>query len=242
MGKIILTNLPTLSVVFAVHNEAESIEHVIREFYEEIGDKIPIEIIIAEDGSTDGTKDIIKRLSEELPIRINMSDERRGYLGGVKAGLSSVKTPYALFADSDGQCSAKDFWNFWENKDNDIVIGWRVNRQDAFYRKVLSEGFQKIMKTLLGGIPFHDLSCPYMLMKENVINTISDVKHLKYSCWPEFVARVYKKGFKIVEVPINHRERFAGNTQVYKPTKLIKIILSQFIGAIKLYVESNQKK
>jgi len=230
---------PMLSIVFAVYNEAESIEHVIKEFYEEIGKRIPTEILVAEDGSTDGTKEILKRLSKELPIRLNMSNERRGYLGGVKAGLCDVRTPYALFVDSDGQCAAKDFWKFWDNKDEyDLVLGWRVDRQDAFYRKVLSGGFQSIMKVLLGGVPYHDLSCPYMLIKRDVIHTtVSEVKHLKYSCWPEFIARVYKKGFKIMEVPINHRERFAGETQVYKPTKLLKIMASQLLGAFSLRFE-----
>ncbi len=230
---------PVLSIVFAVYNEAESIERVIREFYEEIGTKIPTEIIVAEDGSTDGTKEILNGLSKNLPIRLNMKDERRGYLRAVKDGLNDVRTPYALFIDSDGQCAAKDFWKFWEYKDKyDLVLGWRYNRRDVLYRKVLSGGFQGIIKTLLGGIPFHDLSCPYMLIKNNVIyTTVSEVKHLKYSCWPEFVVRVYRKGYNIIEVPVNHRERLAGETQVYRPTKLLKIMISQFIGAFNLYTE-----
>lgn len=234
-----LTNsIPTLSIVFAVYNEAGSIERVIKEFYEEIGTKIPVEIIVAEDGSNDGTKEILKELSDKLPIILNMKDGRRGYLGAVKDGLNDVRTPYALFIDSDGQCAAKDFWKFWECRDKDLVIGWRSNRQDMLYRKILSGGFQGIIKTLFGGVPFHDLSCPYMLMKENVIRTtISEVKHLRYSCWPEFVVRVCRKGYNITEVPINHRERLAGETQVYKPTKLLKIMLSQFIGAFSLYAE-----
>ena len=232
-------SIPTLSIVFAVYNEAESIESVIKEFYEEIGTKIPVEIIVAEDGSTDGTKDILKRLSKELPIRLNMKDDRRGYLGAIKDGLNDVRTPYAIFIDSDGQCTAKDFWKFWEHKDKcDMVLGWRSNRKDVLYRKVLSGGFQNIIKILFDGVPFHDLSCPYMLIKHNVIHTtIPEVKHLKYSCWPEFVVRVYRKGYNIIEVPIDHRERLAGETQVYKPTKLLKIMISQFIGAFSLYAE-----
>lgn len=235
-----LTNsVPTLSIVFAVHNEATSIGRVIKEFYEEIGPKIHAEIIVVEDGSTDGTKEILKELSEKLPITLNMKGERRGYLGAVKDGLGNVRTPYALFVDSDGQCAAKDFWKFWRYKDGyDLILGWRFNRQDLFYRKILSGGFQGIIKILFGGMAFHDLSCPYMLIKDDVIHTtISEVKHLKYSCWPEFIVRAYRKGYNIIEVPIDHRKRLAGETQVYKPTKLLKIMVSQFIGAFNLYAE-----
>ncbi len=236
---IYLTNPPKISIVFAAYNEAASIERVIREFYEEIGTKIPVEIIIAEDGSTDGTKDILRRLSRELPIRLNMSDERRGYLAAVKAGLSDVRTPYALFADSDGQCAADDFWKLWKNKDKyDLVLGWRINRQDALYRKILSEGFQIIIRILFGRIPFRDLSCPYMLMKKDVIHAIvPEIKYLKHGCWPEFLVRVYKRGYSMLEVPINHRERFAGKTQVFRPNKLLYIILYHLFGALKLRFE-----
>jgi hypothetical protein len=77
-----------------------------------------------------------------------------------------------------------------------------------------------------------------MLMKKDVIlTTISEVKNLKYSCWPEFVIRTYKKGYDIVEVPIHHRERLAGVTQVYKPTKILNIIISQFVGIFNLHSE-----
>lgn len=239
MGKVIFLTDAILSIVFAAHNEAKSIDCVIREFYEEIGTKIPTEIIVAEDGSTDGTKDILDRLSRELPIILNVRNERRGYLEGVKDGLREVRTQYALFVDSDGQCAAKDFWKFWARKNEcDLILGWRVDRQDVLYRKILSGGFQNITKILFGGIPFHDLSCPYILMKKEIIyTTIPEVKYLKYSCWPEFVIRAYRKGYNIIEVPIDHRERLAGETQVYKPTKILNIIISQLIGIFNLHSE-----
>ena len=59
-----------ISFIFPVYNEEKIIEHVIDEFYNEIGSKIPIEIIVAEDGSTDGTKAILSELSKRIPMKI----------------------------------------------------------------------------------------------------------------------------------------------------------------------------
>lgn len=117
-------NIPEVSLLLPVHNEAETIEKTITEFYAEIGTKIPLEIIVAEDGSTDGTKDILRRLNKRIPMKLVLGEQRKGYMRGVKDGLRQVTTDYVFFVDSDGQHKASDFWKLYRMKgDYDLIVG-----------------------------------------------------------------------------------------------------------------------
>ena len=100
-----------ISLVIPVYNEVEVIEKVIRDFYDKVISKIDgAQFIIAEDGSNDGTKEVLKRLSEEIPIMLVMGDERKGYTRAVKDALKLPEHDIIFFSDSDGQQEPDDFW------------------------------------------------------------------------------------------------------------------------------------
>jgi dolichol-phosphate mannosyltransferase len=236
--KNVKQNEPEISLLMPVHNEAETIEKTILEFYREIGTKIPIEIIVAEDGSTDGTKDILCRLSEKIPMKLILGAKRRGYMGGVKDGLRHVTTDYVFFVDSDGQHSASDFWKLYEMKDfHDMIIGKKIKRNDPPHRILLSKIFH-LMIYYMFRLPIHDPDTAYRLLKRELVNSVTeDVSLLPYSFWTEFTVRAFKKGFDIVEVPVVHKRRLNGDTRLYKLNKLSWIVISQLIGLSKLRKE-----
>ena len=75
---------PDVEVLLPVHNEAESIEPTIREIYDGLSTRLKVGFLICEDGSKDDTKGILRRLSRELPLRLNLSEERKGYSRAVR--------------------------------------------------------------------------------------------------------------------------------------------------------------
>lgn len=229
----------SVSLILPVHNEADNIETVVRSFYEEIGKKINLEIVVAEDGSTDGTKEILKRLSKEIPMTLLMDDNRLGYTGGLKNGLQKATGDYVLFCDSDGQHFPADFFAMYrESNGYDIVDGWRVNRADTAFRKAMSRTFQIFSRAFFGVKGLFDVTAPYRLVKRSIALQITNqVKYMRESFWTEFTIRAIKAGAKIKEVPVRHRLRLSGDTVVYKPTKLPKIVFSQFKGMLKLWIE-----
>lgn len=227
---------PEVAVLMPVHNEADIIENVVLEFYETVGRKMPLEIVLSEDGSVDGTKDVIKQLSRKVPLEAVLSKARKGYAGGIKDGLKLVKAKYVLITDSDGQHTAEDFWRLWELRDKyDIVSGWRVDRADSFYRRAMSRAFQLMAKTFVKVPRLRDVTSPYKLMRTDMARSVADeCEYMRESFWTEFTIRAYNMGAKIHEVPVVHKERNNGSTNVYKPYKMPKIVLSQFKGLIKL--------
>jgi len=233
----------SVTLLLTAHNEADTIESVISEFYREIGEKIPLKILVVEDGSTDGTKEILLKLSKTFPLGFLSGKERRGYSKAVTEGLKRIDTEYVFFTDGDGQHVAKDFWKLYEFRDNySVVSGWRVKRADALHRKVMSKVFQWMIKGLFKLPNFHDITAPYKLMQSDVAKVVANEwKYMKESFWAEFIIRAHKKGLKIVEVPVRHRSRIDNSnnssTRVYKPLKIPKIAISQLLGLLRLWPE-----
>ena len=228
-----------------VHNEADTIEAVITRFYEEISRRIPLKIVVAEDGSTDGTKEILRRMSGRIPMNLILGDERKGYSKGLVDGLERVDTEFVSFADSDGQHIPEDFWKLWELRDRyDIVSGWRVDRADAFHRKLMSNVFQWMARTIFKLPSFHDITGPFKLMRTEIAKEIAkEFRYMKESFWMEFTIRACGKGFKITEIPVNHRNRLGeGSTRVYKLSKVPAIALYQFTALLKLWWEERRRR
>ena len=230
---------PEFSLLLPVYNEAETIASVISEFYNEICLKIPMEIVVAEDGSTDGTKEILRNLAEKIPMKLILGEKRKGYSRGLIDGLSKVDTEYVVFVDSDGQHLARDFWKLYKLRDKwDIVSGWRVQRADGFHRKLMSSTFQIMAKILFKLPPLRDITAPYRLVRTEVAKEIAkEFKYMNESFWTEFTVRACRKDFSITEVPIIHSRRLKGATNVYKPHKLLGIVISQFKGMFLLWRE-----
>lgn len=230
-----------VEVVMPVHNEGESIEATVREWYDELSPKVKVGFSITEDGSIDNTKEVLAHLRDTLPVKLDMTDERRGYSRAVIDAFRATSAPFVLAVDSDGQCDPRDFWQFWEKRDDyDVVIGWRVHRADSGVRKLMS-GSYRLLHKLLFWVPIHDPSCPYLLIKRPVLERLlPHLGVLEQGFWWEFTARVRRAGFSMTELPVHHRDRAAGVTQVYKVGKIPGIAISHGLGLIRVWWQTRR--
>ena len=229
---------PVLEVLLPVHNEGDSIERTVREIHDELSPQVPLRFIICEDGSVDDTREVLTRLSQSLPMKLIMSEARKGYSRAVVDGMKQLEAPYLLCLDSDGQCDPKDFWKFWEARDTaDVVIGWRVNRADNFMRRTMSRFFYYVYQ-MFYRTPVHDPSCSFVLISGKVADAIAPkMGQMQQGFWWEFVARVHGCRFNLHEIPINHRLRSAGETQVYHLRKLPGIGWRHFVALFRIWAQ-----
>jgi glycosyltransferase involved in cell wall biosynthesis len=230
-----------LEVLLPVHSEAETIEATIREIYEEFSPKLRMRFIIREDGSQDATKQILTRLSLAIPMNLSLSDARKGYSAAVRDGMTALQAPYLLCLDSDGQCDPKDFWSFWEARhDADVLLGWRVARADTLLRKTLSRFFCLFYQALFR-IPVRDPSCPYVFARQEVIRRlVPELGAMQQGFWWEFVARTHRRGYTIKELPVHHRRRTGGTTQVYQYVKMPGIFFRHFFALFKIWRQTRR--
>lgn len=227
---------PEIQIVLPVHNEEECIETVLDELYDELSPRLSIQFVISEDGSQDRTKQILQELSHRLPMILIMDEQQKGYSQAVADAYRATTSDYILALDSDGQCSPKDFWNFYQDREKfDISMGWRRPRSDTLFRRVLSGGFKAIYQMLFR-VPLHDPSCPYLLITKEVRDAVvKDMGTFSHGFWWEFFARAHSKGFKIREIPIQHRTRLAGHTKSYPLASLPGIAFTHVSGLFRIW-------
>jgi dolichol-phosphate mannosyltransferase len=232
-------NKPTrpveLQVLLPVYNEAPSIEQTLREMHGVVATIAPMEFLICEDGSADGTKEILRRLAGELPLRLIQGDALKGYSRAVRDGMLAANAPYLLSMDSDGQCDPSDVQAFWELRRPDgVVVGWRKQRADSRLRRMLSRIFFSVYRLVIP-VPIHDPSCPFVLAgREVVAQLVGEMGSMREGYWWEFAARVYLHRIPIVEVPIRHRIRTAGVTKVYRFRKMPEVFLRHLVALFQI--------
>lgn len=226
----------SISIILPVFNEVKSLEHVLLSWNKYLNEKeIFHEFVICEDGSTDGTKELITWLEKKYPISNQSSKDRRGYGPGVISGIIASKFDYILCIDSDGQCMPNSFLEFYNNRNSaDILIGNRNPRNDPIIRLIYSKLF-KIIHDYLFDTKIKDPSCPFVFAKKkNYLILLDKLNYLKEGFWWGFVAAAKMSRLKISQIDIVHYKRYDGSTVVYKLTKMPSIIFKNIIGLVRL--------
>ena len=227
-----------ICLVLPVYNEESTIADTLIAFsesFKRIG--VEIEFIISEDGSSDNSVEIIQTLSKSMNINLLSSKEKGNYNSAVLKGLSNANKEIIAFVDSDGQYDPKDLIkmiNLLEK--NKFVAGYRNPRVDTKFRIIISLSF-KFLYYFLFKIKLKDPSCSYFVGYKDDVNQIINKYRFGYlpeGFWWEFYARAKSLNIEILQVDINHRKRAAGNTVVYRPTKLPRIVIEHLIGLFKL--------
>jgi glycosyltransferase involved in cell wall biosynthesis len=228
---------PNLSVIVPVHNEVESLESVISEWNSSLRSIAGLDyvFIICEDGSTDGTKELVTELESRHPLINNSVPRRRGYGQAVISGLALVKTDYVLCIDSDGQIGPDQMDEVWRHRSDDyFLIGWRNPRFDPPFRIMYSKLF-KVYHRILFPNGLHDPSCPFVLGHRKLFEEVTPyLIYLSEGFWWGFVGACRKQKIPIDEIPIRHRKRISANTKVYTLARIPGIVLRNSIGLLKL--------
>jgi len=232
-----MSSAPDLQIVMPVHNEAASIGAVLKEWVDALSPYLKLEFIITEDGSKDGTKEILAGLAKRHSMILDMTDKRRGYTGAMIAGMRLSTAPYVLAVDADGQFDPKDFRKFWDQREQSpFLIGWRTRRNDVLARRIMSKSF-KALHRLLFHQRLHDASCGYVLMRRSALEKLlPELGLVPEGFWLEVTARAGRRGIPIMEVPINHRSRTAGTTVVYKPARVPGIAWRNASGLLRVWL------
>jgi glycosyltransferase involved in cell wall biosynthesis len=211
----------SIDVVLPVHNEGASIADTLREFHAKVADaaQIPIRFVICEDGSSDDTVPVLQTLAKDLPIKLISDPVRKGYSRAVIDGLRATDSEWIVCIDSDDQCDPADFMQLVAARPgHDMIIGYRNPRSDTRVRKLMSGAFGFVYRRFFA-VRLRDPPCPYILISRSGLHAIlsGNVGILKQGFRWEFVARATALGLHIREVPVRHRVRSSGTTQVYRP-------------------------
>jgi glycosyltransferase involved in cell wall biosynthesis len=231
-----------ISLVFPVYNESFIIEQTLRNYISELAPRVQnLEVIVAEDGSTDDTKAVLERLAAELPIKVYMSDERKGYQRAIKDALGYATQPWVLLVDSDYQFAVIDFWRLEQYRStHDVVLGMKAPRKDPIYRIWLSRGYNFLLRHFFR-VPYRDMDTGFRLLRRDLVREIApEVRHMSFFT-AEFVVRAHYANARIIEVPVAHYARKASSSSIFFVSKLFGICLEQFIGLLRMRQEFRRR-
>ena len=231
-------------VIIPTYNERENIENIIRAVFNL---EKSFHILIIEDGSPDGTADIVKQLQKEFPEQLFMV-ERKGKLGLGTAYIAGFKWAlehhyeYIFEMDADFSHNPQDLprlYNACAEEGGDVAIGSRyvsgVNVVNWPMSRVLMSYFASKYVRLITGVPIHDTTAGFKCYRREVLETIdlNNIRFKGYAFQIEMKFTAFKCGFKIVEVPVIFINRELGTSKMNS-----SIFGEAVFGVIKLKLNS----
>jgi dolichol-phosphate mannosyltransferase len=214
-------------VIIPTYNEKENIERMVRKVF-----SLPVvfELLIVDDGSPDGTAQIVQNLQNEFGKKLHLL-ERKGklglgtaYIAGFKYAIQH-KFDYIFEMDCDFSHNPDDLVNLFNAcaKDGaDLSIGSRYVKGGKVVNwpidRILMSYFASLYVRLVLWINIHDTTAGFKCYKRNVLETINldAIKFIGYAFQIEMKYKVKKAGFKIKEVPITFTDRTAGESKMSK--------------------------
>ncbi|OGW75831.1 MAG: hypothetical protein A2Z72_04170 [Omnitrophica bacterium RBG_13_46_9] len=210
-----------LSVILPAFNEKENLPLLVPEIVSVLsGLSLGFEIIIVDDGSTDGTReaavDIARRFSNTRYIRLRRN---RGLSAALAAGYKISEGDIIVSMDSDLQYDPKDIPRLLEKMDQyDLVCGWRQNRQDPFSKRLSSKIANSIRKAVTG-FDINDAGCIFRALRKSCLKDIT-----LFNGFHRFLPALFKiNGFKVAEIKVNHLPRRHGKSK-YNISNRIAIV------------------
>ena len=227
--------IPELSLFFPFWNEEENIEKVVNKAANFIsGIAVKWEILMVDDGSSDRTYEIAKKLEQtnQAHLRVIHHSPNRGYGAALKEGFKNSKYKVVAFIDGDDQFDVSEITKFLDLIGLvDIVIGKRDKRQDHPFRHILMY-LLKIWDFILFGFYFPDIDCGFKVFKKSAIDKLMPLKSEGAMITTEILAKAKKEKLTIAQVVVKHYPRKFGN----QTGGNIRVITRAVIESLMLWV------
>lgn len=221
------TAAPALSVVVPIYNEVESLPRLIEAIASTLrASGMDYEIVCVDDGSKDGSTDLLKQLAQQrTDLRAVLLRRNYGQTAAMAAGFNHARGAVIVTLDGDLQNDPADIPMLVAklNEGYDLVSGWRKHRQDAALTRLLPS---KIANALIGsvtGVKLHDYGCSLKAYRAEVVEDMN-----LYGELHRFLpALAYIEGARITEVPVRHHARQFGKSK-YGLGRTVRVVMDLF--------------
>jgi glycosyltransferase involved in cell wall biosynthesis len=201
-------NNPLLSVVMPVYNERETIEEIISRVH-----AVPIrtELIVVDDGSKDGTREILARLAAERPFKLILQPKNAGKGAAIRRGFEEVTGDLVIIQDADLEYSPEEFPELIQlicEGRADVVYGSRfLGRHRVFlFTHYAGNRLLTLITNVLYNTMLTDMETCYKVMRAEVLHSMT-LESNGFGIEPELTAKIFKRHYRVYEVPITYDGR-----------------------------------
>ena len=230
---------PSISAFFPCYNEVEAIENLVDKSILILDDiSNDFEIILVDDGSTDGTCELIDELAAKYPsVKAVHHTQNKGYGAALQSGFMAAKKQLVFYTDGDSQFDIAELPEIMPLIDKyDIVSCYRLNRKDGRLRKLNAWAWGKLV-CFLFKMKIRDIDCAFKLYRRDIFNHIT-MQSTGALIDAEILARALRAGYTIKQTGVNHYPRMAGSSTGANPA----VILRAFRELLKLRKDIIRKK
>jgi glycosyltransferase involved in cell wall biosynthesis len=203
--------LRKLSVVVPVFNERNTVVEVLRRMRSvELPDGIEREIIVVDDGSNDGTRDVLRQLGDST-VRVVMHERNRGKGAAVRTGFTHATGEYILIQDADLEYDPED----WPKLLNPVLRGkarvvygsrFTGERRNMMLLHWIGNRFLSMTTNVLFNTTLSDMETCYKLLERDLVESLG-LQSDRFDIEAEISAKILKRGIRIYEVPISYSGR-----------------------------------
>jgi glycosyltransferase involved in cell wall biosynthesis len=236
--------LSSVSAFFPCYNDANTIPGLVRAVegaLKQVTDDY--EIIVVNDASRDNSAAVLDALQAEVPsLRVVTHEVNRGYGGTLRSGFESSTKDYVFYTDGDGQYDPSELVLLAQHMQPgiDVVNGYKISRQDPWYRQVIGSAYQHTAHVLFS-LPIRDVDCDFRLLRRSVFD-VMELESPDGAICIELVRKLRDSGFRMVEVPVHHFPRMYGTSQFFKPKRIIRAIRAFAVWYVRLVLLREQKR
>jgi glycosyltransferase involved in cell wall biosynthesis len=198
-----------LSVIIPVYNEANHIEEIVKRVQ---ATRLASEIIIVDDGSKDGTGDLLQKMDGKKKVRVILHETNQGKGGAVVTGMKAANGDVILIQDADLEYDPRDYPTLLKPIEEglaDVVYGSRflggAHRVTMFWHQV-ANNLLTFMTNILYDSILTDMETGYKVFRRQVIEGMT-IKAKRFNFEPEFTAKILKRKYRIFEVAITFNPR-----------------------------------
>lgn len=199
-----------LSIIIPIYNEKDTILELLNRI-KKVGLKKEYEILMIDDGSTDGTREILEKIKNENNYKVLFKEKNSGKGESLKLGFKKAVGQYVIVQDADLEYDPKDYLKLLEEiskHKKTVVYGSRFMGEYKDMSSLHYFGNQLLtyITNLLYGVKLTDMETCYKLFPRELIQSLK-LRASRFEFEPEVTAKILKKGYKIVEVPISYAGR-----------------------------------
>jgi glycosyltransferase involved in cell wall biosynthesis len=218
-----VTRTPEVSIVIPIFDERDSVEELARRLRAVRPALPPSEVILVDDGSTDGTTALLEALHREDPwFEVVRLTRNFGQTAALAAGFDHARGRIVVTLDADLQNDPADIPRLLAALDEgfDVVSGWRVHRKDPLWTRRVPSAVANWLISRITGVRLHDYGCALKAYRREVVEDL-ELYGDAHRFLPALAAAV---GDRVGEVPVSHRPRVHGRSK-YGLSRVTKVAL-----------------